>query len=77
MKKLNKFLSLGLMVLFSLSILVGCNTSKKEEAKAPEEKTSIEIVVPDGLPAISIVKMIKEKPEIMKNLDINYSIVKG
>ncbi len=38
MKKLNKFLSLGLMVLFSLSILVGCNTSKKEEAKAPEEK---------------------------------------
>lgn len=77
MKKLNKFLSLGLMVLFSLSILVGCNTSKKEEAKAPEEKTSIEIVVPDGLPAISIVKMIKEKPEIMKGLDINYSIVKG
>ena len=77
MKKLNKFLSLGLMVLFSLSILVGCNTSKKEEAKAPEEKTSIEIVVPDGLPAISIVKMIKEKPEIIKGLDINYSIVKG
>ena len=77
MKKLNKFLSLVLMVLFSLSILVGCNTSKKEEAKAPEEKTSIEIVVPDGLPAISIVKMIKEKPEIMKGLDINYSIVKG
>ena len=72
MKKINKFLSLGLMVLFSLSILVGCNTSKKEEAKAPEEKTSIEIVVPDGLPAISIVKMIKEKPEIiMLNKEFN------
>ncbi len=77
MKKLNKFLSLGLMVLFSLSILVGCNTSKKEDAKAPEEKTSIEIVVPDGLPAISIVKMIKEKPEIMKGLEYKLFNSKG
>lgn len=77
MKKLNRILSLVLMAVFSVFLFIGCNTSKKEEAKAPDEKTSIEIVVPDGLPAISIVKMIKEKPEISKNLNINYSIVKG
>lgn len=76
MKSISKILSLILMVTFSVFLFVGCNTSK-EEAKAPAEKTSVEIVVPDGLPAISIVKMIKEKPEISKNLNINYSIVKG
>ncbi|MDZ4992793.1 PhnD/SsuA/transferrin family substrate-binding protein [Clostridium perfringens] len=76
MKNISKILSLILMVTFSVFLFVGCSTSK-EEAKAPSEKTSIEIVVPDGLPAISIVKMIKEKPEISKNLNINYSIVKG
>lgn len=76
MKNISKILSLILMVTFSVFLFVGCNTSK-EEAKAPSEKTSVEIVVPDGLPAISIVKMIKEKPEISKNLNINYSIVKG
>lgn len=76
MKKISKILSLILMVTFSVFLFAGCNTSK-EEAKAPAEKTSVEIVVPDGLPAISIVKMIKEKPEISKNLNINYSIVKG
>lgn len=77
MKKINKFLSLVLMATFSMFLLVGCKTSNKEENKTTDEKTSIEIVVPDGLPAISIVKMIKEKPEISKNLNINYSIVKG
>ncbi|EGT3616252.1 ABC transporter substrate-binding protein [Clostridium perfringens] len=77
MKKLNRILSLVLMAIFSVFLFVGCNTSKKEETKVPAEKTSIEIVVPDGLPAISIVKMIKEKPEISTNLNINYSIVKG
>lgn len=77
MKKLNRILSLVLMAIFSVFLFVGCNTSKKEETKVPTEKTSIEIVVPDGLPAISIVKMIKEKPEISTNLNINYSIVKG
>ena len=76
MKKISKILSLILMATFSVFLFAGCNTSK-EEAKAPAEKTSVEIVVPDGLPAISIVKMIKEKPEISKNLNINYSIVKG
>lgn len=76
MKKISKILSLILMVTFSVFLFAGCNTSK-EEAKAPAEKTSVEIVVPDGLPAISIVKMIKEKPEISKDLNINYSIVKG
>ncbi|HHD2751602.1 TPA: ABC transporter substrate-binding protein [Clostridium perfringens] len=76
MKKISKILSLILMVTFSVFLFAGCNTSK-EEAKAPAEKTSVEIVVPDGLPAISIVKMIKEKPEMSKNLNINYSIVKG
>lgn len=76
MKKISKILSLILMVTFSVFLFAGCNTSK-EEGKAPAEKTSVEIVVPDGLPAISIVKMIKEKPEISKNLNINYSIVKG
>lgn len=77
MKKINKFLSLSIMALFSLILLAGCNTSKKEEAKSLGERTSIEIVVPDGLPAISIVKMIKERPDIVKNSDINYSIIKG
>lgn len=64
------------MVLFSTFIFMGCNTQKKEESQ-PVEPTTINVVVPDGLPAISIVKMIKEKPEISKNLKINYSIIKG
>lgn len=76
MRKLNKFIALISMVIFSTFFFIGCTSSKTEEPKSTE-KTTVNIVVPDGLPAISVVKMIKEKPEISKNLEINYSIIKG
>lgn len=76
LRKLNKFIALLSMVIFSTFFFMGCTSSKTEES-TPTEKTTVNIVVPDGLPAISIVKMIKEKPEISKNLEINYSIIKG
>lgn len=76
MKKSNKIIALISMVIFFTFLFVGCNNNKKDENQSLEQ-TTLNIVVPDGLPAISIVKMIKEKPEISKNLNINYSVVKG
>lgn len=68
-----KKLSIFLILMISLFLFVGC--TKNDTANINEIK-KVNFVVPDGLPAISVAKMIKERPEIQKGYSINYNIEK-
>jgi NitT/TauT family transport system substrate-binding protein len=71
---LKKIAAVVLTAIVSVTMLAGC--AKKQETEATKEKIKINMVVPDGLPALSVVKMLKEKPEVDKSLEINYEVEK-
>lgn len=64
-------------MLFAILTFAGCgnNTAQNETSnKESTETKEVSVVIPDGLPAISIAKLIKEKPEIKKGYSVNYTI---
>lgn len=67
-------LSIILSIILIIAIFTGCNSNIKSENNSINEEKNINFTVPDGLPAISIAKLIKENPEIKKGYNINYSI---
>lgn len=74
---MKKKLSLILVVVLSMLTFVGCGNFSTSNENIKEENTEskeISFVVPDGLPAISVAKIIKEKPEVKKGYNINYTI---
>ena len=75
---MKKKLSLLLVVVLVMLTFVGCgNNSNSQVDKIIDgnvEAKEISLVVPDGLPAISIAKIIKEKPEVKKGYNVNYTI---
>lgn len=74
---MKKKLSLILVVVLSMLTFVGCGNFSASNENIKEENTEskeISFVVPDGLPAISVAKIIKEKPEVKKGYNINYTI---
>ncbi|NFN19306.1 ABC transporter substrate-binding protein [Clostridium botulinum] len=68
-----KKLSIFLIPIISIFMIIGCGVNKDVTI---DEVKEINFVVPDGLPAISIAKMIKEKPEFQKGYNVNYNIEK-
>ena len=73
--KLKKLSSILLTSVMAMSVLVGCS-SDKEESVEPTQKTTINVVSPDGLPTMAIAKLIKENPQINQNYEVNYTIEK-
>ena len=74
---MKKKLSLLLVIVLSILTFVGCgssNTTQSESAKNTTEIKQISFVAPDGLPAIAVAKLIKEKPEVKAGYNINYTI---
>jgi len=74
---MKKKLSLLLVTVLSILTFVGCgssNTTQSESAKNTTEIKQISFVAPDGLPAIAVAKLIKEKPEVKAGYNINYTI---
>lgn len=75
---MKKKLSLLLVVVLAMLTFVGCgnnsNSQVDEIIDGNVEAKEISLVVPDGLPAISIAKIIKEKPEVKKGYNVNYTI---
>lgn len=67
-------LSIILSIILIIAIFTGCNSNIKSENNSINEEKNINFTAPDGLPAISIAKLIKENPEIKKGYNINYSI---
>lgn len=71
-------LALILASILSMTMLISCGNFKSNMIdKKHEECKEIKLVVPDGLPAIAVAKMIKEQPEIDRNYNIDYSIDKS
>lgn len=72
---MNKKIALMLASVMSVFMFTACgNSAGTENTKSVEELKEINFTVPDGLPAISAAKMIKEKPEIDKDHNIDYNI---
>lgn len=74
MKKLSILL---LSIILAVGVLTGCANKNdrgntKEQPKA--ETKTVTVASPDGLPTISIAKLIKEKPEIKPNYKVDYSV---
>ena len=72
---MKKKITLILSLIISSFLFVSCgNVDKIESDKSAGEIKEINFIVPDGIPAISVAKMIKEKPEIDENHNIDYTI---
>lgn len=70
-------------ILLAAGVLAGCGSkaqeasSVKTEKPANQENLILKVAVPDGVTALSMIKMIKEKPELAKGVEVNYEIVKS
>nr|WP_312292271.1 ABC transporter substrate-binding protein [Clostridium chromiireducens] len=74
---MKKKLSLLLVIVLSMLTLIGCGNNSAAQNEAKEESTQtkdIKFVTPDGLTAIAVSKLIKEKPEIRPGYNVNYTI---
>ena len=67
---MKKKLAVIMVALFSLGLFAGCSGSE------PKETKEVKVVIPDGLPSMALAKMIKEKPEVVKGYNLNYTIEK-
>lgn len=69
-----------LAVLCSMLTFIGCgnnNINQSQNTKSNTEIKEINFVAPDGLPAIAVAKLIKEKPEVKAGYNINYTVEKN
>lgn len=57
-------------------LLIGCSNTSTNENKKQSENIEVKVIMPDGLPAVGIAKIVKEKPEIKNGYNINYNIEK-
>lgn len=74
---MKKKLSLLLVIVLSMLTLIGCGNNSAAQNEAKEESTQtkdIKFVAPDGLTAIAVSKLIKEKPEIRPGYNVSYTI---
>jgi len=74
---MKKKLALFLIVVLSMLTFIGCGNNNKAQSDSTKNTTEIKeinFVAPDGLPAIAVAKLIKEKPEIKAGYNINYTI---
>ncbi|WP_238899514.1 ABC transporter substrate-binding protein [Clostridium sp. YIM B02500] len=71
-KKVSSFLIMILCVL----TFAGCGSSSNQSKSEDNKKSTkdISFVTPDGLTAIAVAKLIKEKPEIKSGYNVNYTI---
>ncbi|GAA0746826.1 ABC transporter substrate-binding protein [Clostridium oceanicum] len=75
--KMRKKIGVILSLFLSIMVLGACSskTAQKENKESSEKKT-VKVCVPDGVPSLSIAKMIKENPSIDKNIQIKYEVEK-
>lgn len=68
---MKKSIIILLSILLGGLILTGCNHTKEEPIN---EIKNVKVVSPDGLPAISLAKIVKDNSEIEKGYKVEYSI---
>ena len=64
--KMKKYLTIFLSTVLGSTLLIGCSPKTSDDNQKEQTATTkeISVVSPDGLPAISIAKIAKEKPVI-------------
>lgn len=70
---MKKFLTILLVLALATSLFIGCTPKDKD---GDDGLTTINVVVPDGAPALAIAKLLKDKPTF-DGYKINYEIVDG
>ena len=74
--KIKKYITGLLSVALGCGILVGCSPKANNEPQKQQTTTKeISVVSPDGLPAIAIAKIAKEKPTIQDGYNTTYSVI--
>lgn len=73
---MKKKIAFILSVVLSVGILTSCGDKKVDKKEDVKEVKEIKMVVPDGLPSMSVGKLVKENPEVNKAYKINYTIEK-
>lgn len=73
---MKKKIAIILAALLSVGVLASCGDKKVGKKEVVKEVKELKMVVPDGLPSMSVAKLIKEKPEVDKSYKINYTIEK-
>lgn len=73
---MKKKVSLFLIMILCVFTFAGCGSSSNQGKSEDNKKSTkdISFVTPDGLTAIAVAKLIKEKPEIKSGYDVNYTI---
>ncbi|NRT33378.1 ABC transporter substrate-binding protein [Clostridium beijerinckii] len=73
---MKKKVSLFLIMILCVFTFAGCGSSSNQSKSEDNKKSTkdISFVTPDGLTAIAVAKLIKEKPEIKSGYNINYTI---
>lgn len=74
MKKLLTIL-LALLLTFASFSLVSCTQTKQSDKESVEEPATLSFYAPDGAPALSIAKFIKDGEDFGMNADISYNVV--
>lgn len=74
---IKKYITGFLSVALSCGLLVGCSSKTNNETQNNQSTKSkeVSIVSPDGLPAIAIAKIAKEKPVIKDGYNTTYSVI--
>lgn len=73
---MKKKVSLFLIMILCVFTFAGCGSSSNQSKSEDNKKSTkdISFVTPDGLTAIAVAKLIKEKPEIKSGYNVNYTI---
>lgn len=73
---MKKKVSLFLIMILCVFTFAGCDSSSNQSKSEDNKKSTkdISFVTPDGLTAIAVAKLIKEKPEIKSGYNVNYTI---
>lgn len=74
---MKKKLSLFFVMILSMLTLIGCGNNNVAQNEIKKQAAEIKFVAPDGLPAIAVAKLIKEKPEVKAGYNINYTVEKN
>lgn len=80
---MRKLILSAIGIILAAGILAGCGSNsqvviaEKTEKTQIQEKSVLKVAVPDGVTALSMIKMIKEKPELGEEVEVSYEIVKS
>lgn len=69
-----KIIGIVATILLTSSFIVGCSNTSEISKEKTKEIIEVNVVMPDGLPAVSLSKLVKENPTITEGYNVMYNI---